>query len=60
MQVDGKIIIGGLFTEYNGTIRNHIARLNANGSLDETFNTGIGANNTIRVANIQSDGKIII
>ena len=34
VQPDGKIIIGGAFTTYNGVSRNNIARLNANGSLD--------------------------
>ena len=30
-------MIGGDFTSYNGTTRNHVARLNADGSLDTTF-----------------------
>jgi uncharacterized delta-60 repeat protein len=60
IQSDGKIIIGGYFTSYNGTARNHIARLNADGTLDTTFNPGTGANNYIFTTSIQSDGKIII
>ncbi|HBG71995.1 MAG: hypothetical protein A2W93_05425 [Bacteroidetes bacterium GWF2_43_63] len=60
IQSDGKIIIGGDFTTYNGTARNHIARINANGSLDVTFNPDSGANGAIRTTAIQSDGKIII
>jgi uncharacterized delta-60 repeat protein len=60
VQSDGKIIIGGNFTSYNGVAINRIARLNTNGTLDETFNVGMGANNTIYSAAIQSDGKIII
>lgn len=60
VQSDGKIIIGGDFTAYNGTSRNHIARLNADGSLDNSFNPGTGAYFTIRAISIQSDGKIII
>lgn len=27
LQSDGKILIGGLFTSYNGTARNYIARI---------------------------------
>jgi uncharacterized delta-60 repeat protein len=60
IQSDGKIIIVGDFTTYNGTARNYIARLNSDGSLDATFNPGTGANNIIWESNIQSDGKIII
>ena len=38
VQTDGKILIGGLFSSFNGVSRNRVARLNADGSLDETFN----------------------
>ena len=60
IQTDGKIIIGGLFTTYNGTSINRIARLNSDGSLDATFIPGTGANNTVNTTAIQTDGKIII
>ena len=60
VQADGKIIIGGSFTSYNGTVRNRIARLNADGSLDTLFNPGSGANNSIYSSAMQADGKIII
>jgi len=60
IQSDGKIIMGGSFTSYNGPASKHIARLNADGSLDNTFNIGTGANNAVETTTIQSDGKIII
>ncbi|MET0758821.1 MAG: T9SS type A sorting domain-containing protein [Flavobacterium sp.] len=60
VQPDGKIIIGGSFTSYNGTLINRIARLNVDGSLDATFNPGTGANNGIYSVVLQPDGKIII
>ena len=41
-QADGKMIVGGDFTAYNGTARNRIARLNADGTLDGTFDPGTG------------------
>jgi uncharacterized delta-60 repeat protein len=37
LQPDGKIIIGGGFTTYDGVARKNLARLNADGSLDSTF-----------------------
>ena len=60
MQSDGKIIIGGSFTSYDGIGRNSIARLNADGSLDIGFNPGTGANNPVHSITLQPDGKIII
>lgn len=60
IQNDGKILIGGYFTTYNGTARNYIARLNLDGSLDTTFNPGSGANNWVESISIQNDGKIIL
>ena len=60
IQTDGKIIIGGQFTSFNGTARNRIARLNTDGSLDTSFVVGSGAQNQIRSLSLQTDGKIII
>jgi len=60
IQNDGKIIIGGYFTSYNGTPRNHIARLNNDGSIDASFNPGTGASGTVYTTTMQNDGKIII
>ena len=37
LQPDGKTIIGGDFTHVGGVARNHLARLNADGSLDTGF-----------------------
>jgi len=63
VQLDGKILIGGKFTTYNGIARNCIARLNRDGSLDPTFNVGTGATGrygTVQSIKIQTDGKILI
>jgi len=60
LQNDGKIIIGGGFMSYNGTTKNYIARLNSDGTLDATFNSGTGTKGTVRTLALQSDGKIII
>jgi uncharacterized delta-60 repeat protein len=60
IQSDGKIVIGGTFTSYNGITINRIARLNIDGTLDNTFNSGSGSNNKINTVAIQSDGKIVI
>jgi uncharacterized delta-60 repeat protein len=61
LESDGKVLIGGDFTTYNGTIRGHIARLNADGSLDPSFlASGTGADNSVMAVSVQSNGKILI
>lgn len=60
LQPDGKILAGGLFTNFNGTVCNRLARLNTDGSLDTSFHTQIGANGTVEEVLLQPDGKIII
>ncbi len=61
VQADGKIVIGGNFTDYNGTAVNRIARLNANGSLDTSFNPGTGIDDgEVTAVAIQPDGKILV
>jgi Domain of unknown function (DUF5122) beta-propeller/Domain of unknown function (DUF5008) len=46
---DGKIILAGNFTTYNGTTANYIVRINAtNGLVDATFNPGgVGADGPV-------------
>ena len=63
MQPDGKIVVGGFFTMLGGggtgtTPRSRIGRLNADGSLDATFNPG--ANGVIAAVALQTDGKILV
>jgi len=60
IQNDGKIVIGGIFTSYNGTPRNYIARLNEDGSLDTSFNPGTGPNSGLLSLHFLADGKIMI
>jgi uncharacterized delta-60 repeat protein len=60
IQSDGKILVGGAFTVFNGNTANYIIRLNADGSVDNTFSTGGGFNNTVYSIVIQSDNNIIM
>lgn len=60
LQDDGKILIGGTFNEINGVTRNRIARLNSNGTLDESFNPASGFNQEVTAIDIQEDGKILV
>ncbi len=62
LQTDGKIIIGGGFTTYNGIGRNYIIRLNPNGSIDTNFDIipGTGLNGQVLCSHIQNDNKILV
>ncbi len=60
VQNDGKIVIGGIFNRVNGSTRNMLTRLNANGSIDEGFVTNFLFAAQITVIVIQPDGKILI
>ncbi|WP_033316645.1 delta-60 repeat domain-containing protein, partial [Pontibacter roseus] len=57
---DGKKLVGGTFTSYNGSSRNRIARLNADGTLDASFNPGTGFNGEVRSLSLQPDGKVLV
>lgn len=45
VEPDNKIFMGGMFESYNDVSNNNIVRINSDGSLDESFNTGTGFNN---------------
>jgi uncharacterized delta-60 repeat protein len=60
VQPDGKIVIGGDFTQIQGIPLHRIARLEADGSLDKSFNSGTGADHSVWRVALQPDGKILI
>jgi len=64
LQSDGKILVGGSFTEYDGNTRNRLVRLEANGTEDTAFYTNLGsgfgpAASYVASIKIQTDGKIL-
>ena len=64
VQADKKILLGGSFTTMrpNNAVltanKNHIARINADGSLDTAFNTVL--DNHVASLTIQADGEILV
>jgi len=58
IQADGKILLGGAFTNVSGLTLNRIARLNPDGTLDTTFNPGASGN--VQCLAVQPDGKILV
>lgn len=58
LQPDGKLFVGGKFGTFNGVSRRGIVRVNANGTLDNTFVPATNYN-TNAIA-LRSDGKVLI
>ena len=58
----GRIIIGGSFSSYDGLPNtvNNIARLNYNGTLDTSFNSGIGFDGPVLAMTIDANGNILV
>lgn len=60
LQPDGKVLVGGAFTTYDGLLAKNIVRLNADGSLDDTFEANIGtADFAGHNLTVQPDGKLL-
>jgi uncharacterized delta-60 repeat protein len=60
VQPDGKIVLVGNFYTVDYFGRNNVARLNPDGSVDQTFNPGQGPNSTVFGVGLLSDGRIAI
>lgn len=60
LQPDGKALITGAFTEYNGVPRPGIARVNSNGSLDLGFDPGGGAIGQISTLALTPNGRVLV
>ena len=63
LQADGKVLVGGSFTSYNGgAAPDNVLRLNADGSLDTSFNgggSGVGGG-TVYALGVQANGKVVV
>ncbi len=70
VQADGKIVLAGAFNAIDGLARNGLARLNADGTVDSSFNAGAlccgggldaaALSAPVSALTIQRDGKILI
>jgi uncharacterized delta-60 repeat protein len=56
----GKVLLSGAFTNFNSLQRNYIVRLNADGTVDSSFDPGPGADQVITTTTVQPDGKVLI
>jgi uncharacterized delta-60 repeat protein len=65
LDTDGKILLGGYFMSVNGLPRRNLARLQADGTLDLTFdpstdNSGLFTSIPVDAFAVQTDGKILV
>jgi uncharacterized delta-60 repeat protein len=61
LQPDGKILMIGTFTTYKGITKNRIIRLNSDGSIDNSFLTGVGFSTGVpNDIKLQYNKKIIV
>jgi len=58
VQADGKILVGGDFTGAGSKFHNGLARLNPDGSTDNSFRAGVDG--LVRSIAVQPDGKILV
>jgi uncharacterized delta-60 repeat protein len=58
IQSDGRVLIGGEFSQVSGVARSFVARLETNGVLDTNFAANVNGN--IHAMALQPDGKILI
>lgn len=60
LQPDGKVLIVGSFDHVGGQVAYGVARLNADGSVDPTFNAGTGPDTVPQGVALEPDGKVLI
>lgn len=63
LQPDGKIILGGEFTSFNGTAREYLVRLNSDGTLDTGFvgpNFADSSGWAVRSLALQPNGNLLV
>jgi uncharacterized delta-60 repeat protein len=57
---DGKYILNGSFSIYNNEYSRYLVKTNQDGSIDSSFNVGLGPNDFVWETLIQHDGKVLI
>ena len=58
LQADGRILVGGYFTQFAGAARKNLARLNPDGSIDESFQPSVAAR--VECLAVLPHGKILL
>jgi len=59
-QADGRIIVGGTFTNIGGRTAYNLARYNSDGSLDISYAPPLTAEQSVTALALQPDGKLLV
>ena len=57
---DGRMYVGGNFYAADNVARRYLARLNADGSLDDSFDPGVAIINSVQTIAVERDNKVIV
>ncbi|MCC3155829.1 T9SS type A sorting domain-containing protein [Hymenobacter sp. 15J16-1T3B] len=60
VQPDGKILVGGDFQVFNGTLANRLVRLLPDGAVDAGFSCAAPLNGPVLKILVQPDGKVLV
>src|SRR5271166_2529265 len=61
LQPDGRLLVAGQFTSFNGVPGGEVVRLSADGRVDTNFNASVTAGDpTIHSVAVQPDGRVLI
>ncbi len=59
-QPDGKLVVGGAFLMYNGQSTRRLVRLLPSGTVDNTFQVGIGPTGTVTRIRLRATGELLL
>lgn len=58
-QEDGRLLVGGTFSHFNGAFGLYLTRLHADGTLDETFQPPAWSRGSVSSIDVLDDGRIL-
>lgn len=64
LQPDGRVLVGGTFTQFDGATANYVLRLNADGTRDASFlsgsGPGVGPSGAVNAIELHPTGRIFL
>ena len=64
IQADGKILVAGSFSTFNGNTRRGLVRLNSDGTEDTTFGSNFASSSTVaeiyKAIKVEADGGVVV